>query len=416
MFRSFLKRVKVGLAVFFLILAILFTGELIRFFLLMYRINPVAAWVYFWLVGGLLAMSLAFLIWQFLRLPRVPVPPPIAHPMGHLRMRRYCRYLRSYLRYLAANPSLTTEQREPLLNARDHVREVLAAHPLNEDLERVIRQTEEQVILPTLAILNERGAEEVRRSVRDVMLAVTLSPYPAMDLLIVLYRNLAMITRLIRLYHGWLPLREHARILWDVLLTIAAVKVLNLSRKLFESLLSEVPLLGRVLENIGQGAGAGLMTSLAGHAAMARCAAFRGWDREQEALTLSKRVGVFLGDVRDLFTKDLLPQLRGLIRSGAPPGMADQPGFWDSITRGMTTAIETTSCFANALLVKPAVAVGAGVYQAGSYLTRGAMSAGETAVRITRRGARHARHGVGRVLHTFAQRIFYTLRGPRFFG
>ena len=410
---KFLLRLAILLA---FVLMVLLCGELLRFYILMYRIRPLFAEIYAYTVAfGLLGLLL-YTLWLLRRHPPLPRPPIVTgRESDHVRMRRYCRYLVDYLHHLAANPNLEADRRGTVLEGVRQVRGALAAHPLNEDLARTILKTEEQVLLPALASLNELASAEVRRCVRDVMLGVTLSPYQALDLIVVLYRNLAMTNRLVRLYHGRPSVGDSWRILRDILVTVATVNALNLSRKLFASLLSEVPLLGRVVEGIGQGLGAGLMTSITGHTAMDRCTAFRGWNTEEETRSLAYRMAGFLADVRDLFTKDLLPQLKGMIRAGTQPGVADQPGFWDSVARGVGTAVDLTARVADTLILQPVVAVGTGVVQAGTYLGRGAIQAGQTAVRVTRKRVRRAGGGAGRVLRTFGQRLYYLFRAPRFF-
>ena len=408
-----LSRLAILLA---LVLLVLLGGELVRFYMLLFRIHPLFAAIYWRVVALVLAGVLAYILWFLRRNPPLPSPPRVTgRESDHARMRRYCRYLVDYIRHLAANPHLPQDRRELLLAGVREIRSVLGAHPLNEDLARTILKTEEQVVLPALALLNEEASAEVRRCVRDVMLGVTLSPYQALDLVVVTYRNLAMAKRLVRLYHGRPSLSDSWRIMRDILITVATVNALNVSRRLFASLLSEVPLVGRVVEGIGQGLGAGLMTSITGHAAMDRCTAFRGWNAEEERRSLGHRMGDFLADVRDLFTKDLLPQLKGLIRAGAQPGVSDQPGFWDAIARGVGAAVDLTARVADTLVLQPVVAMGTGVVQAGTYLTRGAVQAGQTAARVTRRRVRRAGTGVGRMFRTFGQRLYYIFRAPRFF-
>ncbi|MBP7829511.1 MAG: DUF697 domain-containing protein [Kiritimatiellae bacterium] len=398
------------------VLLMLLGGELLRFYILLYRIRPLWADIYSWIVVLTLVSILSYILWLLRQHPPIPRPPRVTgREPDHARMRAYLRYLTDYLYHLARNPHLEPDRQGTLLAGARDIRDVLGAHPLNEDLARQILKTEEQVVLPALAALNEKASAEVRHSVRDVMLGVTLSPYQALDLVVVTYRNLAMAGRVVRIYHGRPAPGDSWRILRDILVTVATVNALNVTRRLFASLLSEVPLVGRVVEGIGQGLGAGLMTSITGHAAMDRCMAFRGWNAEEERRSLGERMAGFLTDVRDLFTKDLLPQLKGLIRSGAQPGAADQPGFWDAIARGINSAVDLTARVADTIVVQPVVAVGTGVVQAGSYLTRGAVQAGQTAVRATRRRVRRTSSGVGRVVRTFGQRLYYIFRGPRFF-
>jgi hypothetical protein len=211
-----------------------------------------------------------------------------------------------------------------------------------------------------------------------------------------------MVFRVMRIYKSRPALREECLILRDILVVVATVNFLNISRKLIESLFSQVPVIGRVIDDIGQGLGAGLLTSVAGHAAMDRCTAFRGWNDEEEVRSLGARMANFLADVKDLFTKDLMPELKGRIRSAVSPDEADQPGFWDTITRGVASAIDMTAKTVDFLVIKPATAgvqtVAAGVQSmagVGSRIGRSVVDEGSTATRNDPRNPKPARRDIG---------------------
>ncbi|MFH0953933.1 MAG: YcjF family protein [Verrucomicrobiota bacterium] len=397
------------------LLTFFFAAEVLRVYVLFFRFNPVLGYAF----GAAVLAGLLFLVIQFVRRvvahPRVLIPPPLPNfpDAGHNDMLRYSRYLIRYLDRLAENSNLDEEQREMLAGKALDLREILAAHPLNDDLVRAIEQVENEVIPGALAQLNEQASAEVRRCVRDVMLGVMLSPYPSVDLLIVLYRNTAMVSRLIRVYRSRPALREQVLILRDIALVVATVNFLNIGRKLIESLFSTIPMIGRALDDIGQGLGAGLLTSVAGHAAMSRCAAFRAWNREEEAQTIGSHMGAFLADVRDLLTKDLVADFKGRVRSSVPAETTESPGFWDTVMNGLAAAVEMTARAVDSFVVKPAVAGVQGIASVGSQVTRGVVRAGSSAVRASARHGKSASRGVARVVRTFTQRIWYGLRGPR---
>ena len=184
------------------LLTLLVGLELLRAFIFFYRFRPWLGWVF---AGVVLALALAVPVYFLLklrRLPRVLKPPRLtdSEKPRYPELVKYCRYLERYLSRLAANSRLADEQRAQAAAAGEQIADVLDAHPLLDDLVRVIMQTETEVILPLLAALEDQARREVRTCVRDVMLAVTLCPYPSVDLMIVLYRNCAMILRLARLY------------------------------------------------------------------------------------------------------------------------------------------------------------------------------------------------------------------------
>lgn len=404
------------------LLGFVFLAECLRLFVLFYHIHPLAGFAFagIFFIG---ALALFIYLWHGLRAyPRALVPPrmPELPAASHVEMRRYCDYLIEYLDRLTENPNLDGEFTKAAQERIAAIEDTLGAHPLNDDLARTIAKTEEETIAPLLGRLDEKASQEVRRSVRDVMLAVTLSPYPSADILIVLYRNFTMAFRVMRIYRSRPTPREEWQILRDILAVVATVNFLNISRRLIESLFSQVPLIGRVIDDIGQGLGAGLLTSVAGHTAMDRCAAFRGWSNEEEVRSLGARMGNFLTDVKDLFTKDLMPELKGPIRLTVSPNEAEQPGFWDTIARGVASAIDMTAKTVDFLVIKPATAgvqtVAAGVHgvaDVSSRIGRSVINASSDTVsqHHNHRHHRPAHGGLGRVLNTFGQRIKYTLFG-----
>lgn len=409
-------RILVVLGVLF---AFFFVNELARAFLLFYRVQPVLGFAFAGVVGlGAVVLAVYGLV-RLRRHPAVLRPPPLP-PLGkagHAEMRRYLKYLVRYLGRLADNPGLDEAQRAQAEEQIEEIRDVLKAHPLNDDLVRAIEQAEEKAVRPALAALDEQASKEIRRSVRDVMLAVMLSPYPSIDFLIVLYRNAAMVLRVVHIYRSRPAVREQLMVLRDILLVVATINFLNVSRKLIESLFSHLPLVGRAIDDIGQSLGVGLLTSVTGHAAIARCAAFRGWNREEEVSSLVSHMGAFLVDVRNLFTKDLFSEVKGRLSSFVPAEKAEEPGFWDAIVRGVGSAVDATVRTLDTLILRPAVVGAQSVAAAGSRIGR----------RVTGRPPEHRHHhrrhsshhrssrprGVLRVLRTIGQRLKYTFAGRR---
>ncbi len=393
------------------VLTTLFLVELLRIFMFLYRITPVLGFAFAAFLLALTLIIIARFIVARRRSPPVLVAPPLGDPntATHAEMVAYCRYLARYLDRLSENENLDSAQQTAAREQVATIKDVLRAHPLNEDLRMTIRKSEREIIEPLLAELGELSSREVRHCVRDVMIGVTLSPYPSMDLLIVLYRNFAMVTRVISMYRSRPAWREQFMILRDILVVVATVNFINLNRKLLENLFSQIPVVGRFIDDIGQGVGAGILTSVAGHAAIDRCAAFKGWDREAEAASLAARATRFLVDVRQLFTHDLLPELKSRIRADVPEEIIKEPGFWDSIERGINSAVDLTGKAWDSFVRKPVVASAQGVAMAGGALVRG----GSSVARASARHTRTAYHGFSRAIGTFAERIRYTFIGRR---
>ena len=161
-----------------LLITLLVFIELFRAFFFFYRINHTVGWVF---AGAVIFTTLAvpIYIWRVLAsYPKVITPPdiPPLKEAGFKDLRNYGQYLIAYMERLSRNPNLEPEQVVLAKTGIDELRDVLGAHPLRDDLQRAITQTEDEVIGVLLDTLGDLARSEIRRSVRDVMLAVSLSP------------------------------------------------------------------------------------------------------------------------------------------------------------------------------------------------------------------------------------------------
>jgi hypothetical protein len=225
-----------------------------------------------------------------------------AHPRA---LRKYVRYLSRYLERLGRNPNLSDLQCQRAQTESETLQKILSENRSQEELLALIQQTEETVICPLLEVIDEKAAKHVRDSMRDVMVFVTLSPYNSIDLAVVLYRNIQMVLDLVKMYNSRPAWREQIAIFYDILTIIATVNYIYLGRNLIESLGSKIPGIGRFLDDIAQGIGAGFLTTITGHAAMQRCRAFAGWNPTQARESILSHLGDFYADVRDVFFKDV---------------------------------------------------------------------------------------------------------------
>jgi hypothetical protein len=337
------------------LLSLIAVSEVLDLYLSLRELSPLVA-ALFATVGTLtLAGSAAYLGVRWYMHPPVLLAPPRTDEIAH-DLPRHARYLRRYLDRLAENPLLDQERQR---HAREAARRLAdgAGAPAAE-LETRVREIEGTSVQPLLAVLRTSAEGEVRRCVRDVMAGVTLSPYRSSDLLIVLYRNGAMVLRLAELYGGRPRLGEQLAIARDTLRVVAAVNFMNLGNKLLEGLFARVPMLGRFADDVAQGLGAGFLTSAVGHAAMERCEAFQGWDRIEAVQTLGANSGRFLADVRDIFIRDILPSMRTRV---------PQPD-WDRLGDSIRSALDATVSGVDGLVTQPVLAGGRAVVRTGSGL------------------------------------------------
>lgn len=339
--------------------------EVIRAYETLAGLHPAAGYVFLGLLGAAGTGLAAYVIAYLASRPAVLVPPEIRDPehVTEAELHRYGRYLVRYLVRLSANPTLSASDRDAANEATSRLRSALFAGGARDALLAAVQESECRIRDGFLATLDAQVSREIRNCVRDVMAGVIFSPYKATDLLIVVYRNFSMVLRIVRVYNSRPRFREQFRILTDTLAVVATVNYINMGKSLLESLGAHVPGVGRAIDDIAQGIGAGFMTSIVGHAAQQRCRAFRHWSPQEAQDNLRSNAVAFYSDVRDMFQKDFLP---GILRR---LGDASKDTL-DKVTAALDATGETVLGFVRSPL---ATAAGAGT---------NVLSAGTTGVRV----------------------------------
>ena len=361
MLKRFWKTLKTALIAIGLLLSFFAVVELLRAYQTLYEFHPVVGNIFlFFLCCGLLWIVGYFVVTTILR-PSVLKPPAITNPNAPTdrELRRYVKYLIKYIGRLAKNESLAPEEINIANNAMKQLATVLQNKNDCEALLSTVENTEEMKLKPLLAKLCQQAEKQVRDSTRDVMAAVAFSPYKSIDLIVVIYRNLLMVSRIVKVYNSRPRLRELMRVLSDVVNVIAAVNYLNMGKNLIEELGSNVPFAGKYMDDIAQGIGAGFMTSVAGHATIHRCQAFKSWDVTEARASIRNLAGNFYSDVRDIFFKDTLP----LIKNRLGDVSARQ---WEKIKTGVGFALDETGKVIGRFIKEPIVNAGSSVAKAGT--------------------------------------------------
>ncbi len=277
------------------------------------------------------------------------------------------RYLARYLKRLSFNDFLSEAEREKARASLHKMDRSLNTGLSKEEVLKVVEETEGGVIRPILSTLNECAQVHVTKCVRDVMLGVAVSPYRAADLMIVIYRNAGMIAQIVRIYHARPRLTEQMLVFRDVLRVIAFVNYTNLAASFVEKLSAGLPLVGKGIDDALQGLGAGILTSLAGHAAMERCRSFQGWNEEKARSHLVANLSNFMVDCKRI----------------ADPIFSRLFPAWTAWTARIGEVVDQTAELAESFVKKPALVVGTTGRRFGSVVT----SAIGTVGKGTRRGA-----------------------------
>lgn len=311
MWSSTIRTVRTAALVLLAFAGLFFLVEVIRAGQTLYALHPAAGWAFGIGLAGLGLWLVGRLVWVVVCRPPLLLPPdvPELSEASARELRYYGRYLLRYLDRLSDNPALTAEQRLAACTGRKQLDSSIQSTSDKEGLLAAINKAETETVRPLVDHLDGLARRHVRTAMRDVMIGVTLSPWRAVDLWMVFYRNTVMITEVIRTYNYRPRLREQLAIYRDILALVAAVNFLSMGKNLLEGLCAKVPGVGRFLDDIAQGMGAGFLTAVAGHAALDRCKAIRRWDRRSAASALGLQAAAFYADVRDTFQKDILPAI-----------------------------------------------------------------------------------------------------------
>ena len=333
--------------------------EVVRAYQTLRGVHPILGYVFLAVILLLVAWLTGRFILSILSRPTVLIAPTIPDPdkATPRQLRRYARYLCRYLRRLAVNSLLTDEQRTAACKTAEALAVATRSTRDPDALRQAIVDTETNGLAPLLERVDAHAAGHVRDCMRDVMIAVAVSPYKALDLFIVVYRNLAMVRHVIYTYNARPRLREQLQIGWDILAVVATVNYIHMGKNLIEGLGSRVPGIGRFIDDIAQGMGAGFMTTIVGHAAIDRCRAFRGWNTQAAKRRLGAHVEDFYRDVRDLFTRDVLPSLLRRVGDTSRETMDRVVGAIDETGRAaanfVRVPIRAASAAGNSVLTAP---------------------------------------------------------------
>jgi len=358
-----LRALALIIGVFLAIFAII---EILHAYEVLARVHPVLGFAFllalFCFVGYLFVYG-ALVIYSR---PRVLVSPPEfdAKTASLHQAKLYCKYLLTYMNRLSENENLTSEEAQKCNEGQIQLAQAFKVTKSSEALIKELEKTESEVVLKVMGNLDAKAEGEIRNSVRDITLGVTLSPYRAADLLIVLYKNATMVMRIVRIYNSRPRLREQMLIFRDTMRVVATVNFLNFGEKILETMTTKVPFLGGFVDEMAQGVGAGILTSATGHAALSRCRAYRAWNHYEAVEGLHGKIGDFVRDCKGIVW-DLLPDVRARIIARAPSTEVEQPGFWEKVTGGISSSMDMVAEVGEGFVKLPTRVAAEGVVKGG---------------------------------------------------
>ena len=396
MLRIIWRRVLLIISVAMAILGFFALIELIRAYQVLNDLHP-------WLGIGyvcVLAIILVGLICCYIR--SVVTHPKALTPPDKADSRRYASYLVALSKRIDANTRLSDDLRQPL---RYRVLELEQSLEDESSAEMALASGSivTDCIEPCVRELDALAEQEVQGCVRDVMIGVTISPWRAADLLVVLYRNIRMVTAVISIYDIRPTVSSQIKTMVDIAKIVFTVNVLNYGSKLAENLASGIPFVGRFADDIAQGVGAGLFTSMAGHAARERCSCLQVWDEAAAQKRMGAKAKDFAGDLKGIVVSDILPRLKLRLPKD---DTADGPGVGERLKAGVLSAMDDTSAVMDAFVKKPAVAAGKSV----ASTSRSLASWTGRSIKGGAGGVQRAGLAVGRHIKSGMQRAFSIIR------
>lgn len=260
---------------------------------------------------------------------------------SHRDLKHYCRYLAHYLTRLSDHPVLQEETGRQLRQQAADIDDVLASHPLNDDLYRAIQQVEE-ILLP--AAFEELETERNRLTqvkIRAVIEDINQPPFPVIVPLVMAYHQLTLASLVVDCFVHRPSLSEYLLVLRDVWRVLTQGDFIRLGQRLFEGVYVNCPPLGQAGNDLGQALASVWLTHTVSNAASQRCRTLHSWSVKQGIAWMEGQTVPTLNEIREEWTRSLVPLLKIRIRHNAPPGAEDTNAFTDAAVRGITKAIDT---------------------------------------------------------------------------
>lgn len=291
-----IERIAVLVGVGFTFFAVL---ETIRAWETLSAVHPWLGYAFLLLV----ALLLFYLVWQLRSLLgfRAALTPPV-RPGGEITnnhdVKQMVRYLDRVTTRFVNNPYLKGPASEKeLTRLRQMVVDLRKSTPTPSAASELLRQVENESIAPMLKRLDERAEALVSDNVGLVTLGTALSPYRSIDLYIVLARNFRMVNQILQVYRTRPTMRETLRVFYDIARTVAAVNLLNAMDNVWAGIGRHMPKVGTFAEAVSEGMFSGLLTSVAGHAAIDRSRSYQPWSGEEAVRRYRGRLNRWARDV-----------------------------------------------------------------------------------------------------------------------
>jgi uncharacterized membrane protein YcjF (UPF0283 family) len=284
--------------------------ETLRAYQILYDTHPWLGYGFLAAVAGLLL----YVVWQVRAIfaYRQVLAPPELPDEGEISARqgkKFKQHLKRVSTRFSNNPQLASKSRQlERLGAAVEALPEPAGDGAN--LRDAITAIERDHIAALLKVLDIEAEKVVSDNVGLVSIGTALSPYRSVDMYIVLARNTRMINQILRIYRTAPTPRETLLVFWDILRVVAAINLINAMDNIWTGLGRHVPFLGRYGEAMSEGVFSGLLTSVAGHAAIDRCRSYRPWSKDEAVRAYRGKMSRWSMDVVGILKRYSIDKLK----------------------------------------------------------------------------------------------------------
>ena len=295
-----LKYLSITLAVILLISVI---RQIVWIFDILHYFNPVIGYLFIALIAlGLIYVGIR-LGKNILSLPKKLIPPDQSRKNYFIRKHKY---LIKYCRRLLENKYLDLSYSKERMEVLDSLIQPQSTDTSVSELNQKIII---EVIIPTHLILSKEAEENIRSAVRDTMLGVMLSPFRALDSILVISKSFGLFFKLITIFNQRPSISEIIAYFKDAMHIVVNVNLLSYSDQATKYIFAKVPFMDRTADEMIQGIGAGILVTSFGRATLQRVQCYEVWVDGEEKEKFARTLQSFAVYIRDIISNDLVTSL-----------------------------------------------------------------------------------------------------------
>ncbi|MBN1478022.1 YcjF family protein [Candidatus Sumerlaeota bacterium] len=324
---------------------LIFAGQTYNMYAMFSAWHPALGWLFLAAAAALVWWLIGMPILRFLHMPvalRPPELPPREQGLHATHLERHVKFICKYLQRQRRNSFLADHVDK--IDTAIETGQVLAGAIKtrgDEGLDESLRQVElfrRQQVDPILLPLDEEAERIIRTEALGVGVATAVSLNGTLDALIVLWRNVNMVSRLARVYYGRPGPRGSLLILRDVSTVVLISNYLDNLTDTAGNLLGKW--LGGIAAVVAgpllNGGANAVMTLRLGYLARARCRSMQRWTDEHRRSVLMRALKSS-ADASTWVLREMTSQVGGIV-GGVVGGMASgAAGAGATVAKGIQT-------------------------------------------------------------------------------